>query len=217
MRTMLPPNLTRNYYEVKRLIAEGEGKELPYWYQLTDEQKRAEELDVELLRRAICRAEEEQDLVANFNPPATEQPAAAAAAPCGCYGCSNVRALAHFFARARQNAQRASGFGWDVGSNGDGVTVYAFRPGALTAEEFADLDKRAREAVDRWGAAGTPVGPLTESGAAKAAYVLAFPPPVLTGDYLDRLMKRLIREPYLPSPAAFVRPPAPMSFLRDVL
>jgi hypothetical protein len=49
---MLPPNLTRNYYEVKRLIAEGEGRELPHWYQLTAEQQKAEDLDVELFRRA---------------------------------------------------------------------------------------------------------------------------------------------------------------------
>lgn len=77
MRTMLPPNLTRNHYEVKRLVAEGEGRELPHWYQLTDEQKQAEELEVGLFRRAILRAEEEQDLVSNFSASLAEQPPAA--------------------------------------------------------------------------------------------------------------------------------------------
>ncbi|MFH8419364.1 hypothetical protein [Streptomyces collinus] len=38
-RTMLPPNLTRNYYEVKRLIAEGEDRAPPHWYQLTAKQQ----------------------------------------------------------------------------------------------------------------------------------------------------------------------------------
>lgn len=100
MRTMLPPNLTRNHYEVKRLVAEGEGRELPHWYQLTDEQKQAEELEVGLFRRAILRAEEEQDLVSNFSASLAEQPPAAAppvdetgseATPCDCRRCT-VRA-----------------------------------------------------------------------------------------------------------------------------
>jgi crotonobetainyl-CoA:carnitine CoA-transferase CaiB-like acyl-CoA transferase len=148
---MLPPNLTRNYYEVKRLIAEGEGRELPHWYQLTAEQQRAEDLDVELFRRAILRSEEEQDLVAKFNAPAAQEaPAAEAAEPaadCGCPGCSTVRALAELM---RQAKRLEVTLGWDGDRNGQGATVYAFKPMPLTAEEHADLRKRTAEAIAQW-------------------------------------------------------------------
>ncbi|MFD9190362.1 hypothetical protein ACFWCA_19290 [Streptomyces phaeochromogenes] len=204
MRTLLPPNLTRNHYEVKRLIAEGEGRQLPHWYQLTGEQKRAEELEVELFRRAIFRAEEEQDLVSNFNAPAAES----AAAPCDCPGCSTRRATTQLFGRAQQDAKRAASLGWDVGSDGDGAHVYAFTfaaPTAKEAEEYAAREKQAREAVQAWLASGKPVRPLAEFGPAKPTYTLAFLPPLLcTTAYLDRLMKRIIREPYPPRPAAFL-------------
>ncbi|MFJ4084938.1 hypothetical protein ACIP2Z_39095 [Streptomyces iakyrus] len=154
-RTMLPPNLTRNYYEVKRLIAEGEGRALPHWYQLTAEQQKAEDLEVEMFRRAILRSEEEQDLVASFNAPAAKEPAAAesteAAAPaadCDCPGCSTVRALAELI---RQAKRLEATLGWDVNSNGEGVTVYGFRS-ALTDQERADLKKRAAESLAQWAA-----------------------------------------------------------------
>ncbi|MFK0159036.1 hypothetical protein ACIQVK_44080 [Streptomyces sp. NPDC090493] len=159
-RTMLPPNLTRNHYEVRRLIAEGEGRELPHWYQLTAEQKLAEEREVEVFRRAILRAEEEQDLVANFNaPPAKETPAAAetttsAAAPCDCPGCSTVRALSELI---RQAKRLEATLGWDGDSNGQGTTVYAFKPVSLTAQERADLERRAKEAIAQWVAKGKPL------------------------------------------------------------
>ena len=60
---MLPPNLIGHYYEVRRTLAEGEGKETTPWYRLTAEEKAAVGMDVEILRRAILSAEEEQDLV----------------------------------------------------------------------------------------------------------------------------------------------------------
>jgi hypothetical protein len=156
---MLPPNLTRNYYEVKRLIAGGDGRELPHWYQLTAEQKQAEELDVEMFRRAILRAEEEQELVASFNAPAAEQPttaaepAASAAEPCDCPGCSMRLALAELI---KQAERLETTLGWDVDSRGRGAIVYAFQP-PLTAEQLADLEKRAREATAEWVAAGKPL------------------------------------------------------------
>ncbi|MFD9395030.1 hypothetical protein ACFWBB_31160 [Streptomyces sp. NPDC060000] len=195
MRTMLPPNLTRNYYEVKRLIAQGEGRELRHWYQLTAEQQRAEELDVELFRRAIFRAEEEQDLVASFNastaeqPLTAEQPAAAesAAAPCDCPGCSTLRALAELI----KQAQRLEAtLGWDLGSNADGAAVYGFKPVPLSAEERADLEKRAKEAIARWVAEGKPLK--------------------MTG-LIPRSRFDLQGLRFLPSP------PSPRVFLRDVL
>jgi hypothetical protein len=159
LRTMLPPNLTRNYYEVKRLVAERDGKELPHWYQLTTEQKQAEELDVEMFRRAILRAEEEQDLVANFNAPAAEQPTiaaeptAAAAEPCDCPGCSTRLALAELIKQAKR---LEATLGWDADSRGRGAIVYAFQP-PLTAEQLADVEKRAREATSQWVSAGRPL------------------------------------------------------------
>lgn len=149
---MLPPNLTRNHYEVKRLIAERDGRELPHWYQLTTEQRQAEELDVEMFRRAILRAEEEQDLVANFNAPAAE-PTAAAAEPCDCPGCSMRLALAELINQAKR---LEATLGWDVDSRGSGAIVYALQP-PLTAEQLADLEKRAREATAQWVAAGKPL------------------------------------------------------------
>ncbi|MGW4087057.1 hypothetical protein ACWEGS_28895 [Streptomyces sp. NPDC004822] len=160
-RTMLPPNLTRNHYEVRRLIAEGEGRELPHWYQLTAEQKLAEEREVELFRRAILRAEEEQDLVASFNAPAAQQVPAAesteASAPavdCECPGCSTVRALAELI---RQAQRLETTLGWDVNSIGQGAVVYAFKPVSLTPQERADLEKRTKEALAQWVAKGKPL------------------------------------------------------------
>lgn len=156
---MLPPNLTRNYYEVKRLIAEGDGRQLPHWYQLTSEQKRSEELNVELFRRAILRAEEEQDLVASFNAPAAQQQPAAtesaapATEPCDCPGCSLVPALAELIKQAKR---LETILGWDADGSGNS-TVYAFKPVSLTPEQRADLEKRAKEAIARWVAAGKPL------------------------------------------------------------
>lgn len=163
MRAMLPPNLTRNYYEVKRLVAEGEGRELPHWHQLTGEQKRTEELDVELFRRAVLRAEEEQDLVAKFNAPPVEEPpatptatteAAAAGGDCGCPGCSTVRALVELI---RQAKRLEAALDWDAHGSGQGDTVDAFEFVFLSSGECTALEKRAREALDQWVAAGKPL------------------------------------------------------------
>ncbi|SEE82345.1 hypothetical protein SAMN05216483_6661 [Streptomyces sp. 2131.1] len=154
-RTLLPPNLTRNHYEVKRLIAEGEGRALPHWYQLTAEQQKAEDLEVERFRRAILRSEEEQDLVASFNAPAAEQPtgeqptAADEAAPCDCPGCSTLRALSEL---TRQVKRLKLTLGWDGDSSGQGATVYAFKPVPLTAEERAALQKRIAANLAQWAA-----------------------------------------------------------------
>lgn len=103
-RTTLPPGLARHYYETQRLIAQGEGKELPPWYRLTVEQRLAVEQDLEIFRQAILRAEEEQALIASCNtstaqpPQTTKQPTSAAAGDstsaenCRCSGCTVVAA-----------------------------------------------------------------------------------------------------------------------------
>jgi hypothetical protein len=91
-RTMLPPNLTRHYYETQRQAAAGAGQETIPWFRLTAEQRAAVEEDVEAFRRAIRQAEEEQDLIAQYNaPPASDIPAAEDSPrpePCGCMGCT---------------------------------------------------------------------------------------------------------------------------------
>ncbi|MFE7072598.1 hypothetical protein ACFU96_21205 [Streptomyces sp. NPDC057620] len=198
MRTMLPPNLTRNHYEVRRLVAEGEGRELPNWYQLTGEQKQAEELHVELFRRAIFRAEEEQNLVSNFNSPAAERPPTVtspevAAARCRCPRCSTLRFLTGVITQARQ---LEATIGWDIDAIGKGAIVFTrASPALMSAEELARLEEAARESVDRW----TGVGKLFEESTPTYAWVFEVKSPALTRDDLDRAMRRALREPYQPS------------------
>ncbi|MFD5856091.1 hypothetical protein [Streptomyces chartreusis] len=200
-RTMLPPNLTRNYYEAKRLVAESDGKELPHWYQLTDEQKQAEELAVELFRRAVLRAEEEQDLVASFNAPPAQEPQATAepsTAPenCECPGCSTVRALTQLI---RQAKQLEATLGWDIDGSGQGATVLAFKPSTLTAAQRASLQKWTNEIVEQRMAAGRPI---------KMADWIPAPGMSLDGFGPTRFdWKRW----------GFIKPLGPQAFLRDVL
>ncbi|MEV8344606.1 hypothetical protein [Streptomyces niveus] len=183
-RTMLPPNLTRNYYEAKRLIAEGEGRNLPHWYQLTGQQKAAEDLDVELFRRAILRAEEEQDLVASFNaPPAEPTPPAVG---CDCPGCTTVAALADYIARmvkrvaSSQNVRPSPGAAFFAG------TPVGVRPSAPISHTEHE---RARKAIEKtlaaWAAAGKPV---TAAPQARPAYTLTFDGSPLAHAELDRLL-----------------------------
>ncbi|MFI5990379.1 hypothetical protein ACIBAC_00795 [Streptomyces sp. NPDC051362] len=98
-RTMLPPNLTRHYYETRRMLGQAEGVDTAPWFSLTADQRAAIERDVEVLRQAIRRAEEEQDLVAKYSeftdvlqiasaaaPPAPGEEAATG--PCDCPRCT---------------------------------------------------------------------------------------------------------------------------------
>lgn len=168
MRTMLPPNLTRHYYETRRLMAEGGGNETIPWYRLTSEQKETVEWDVEILRRAILRAEEEQDLVANFNGSTPEKPQAAAdtttaADDCSCPGCSAVAAVIELI---RQGYARVEGSTPDARRATRGPVLFAgipvdVRPDPLSSEESAYLEKAAREAVESWVAAGKPLEATT--------------------------------------------------------
>ncbi|MFE1206419.1 hypothetical protein ACFW5V_32550 [Streptomyces sp. NPDC058762] len=106
-RTMLPPNLTRNLYETRRLLSADEGKELPPWFALTKEQRHDAEMDMEVFRRAIIRAEEEQDLVASATATAdTSTPfTAPAAADCPCLGC-DLEAAVRRLLQQREEADR---------------------------------------------------------------------------------------------------------------
>ncbi|MFJ2225600.1 hypothetical protein ACIOFY_36860 [Streptomyces anulatus] len=81
---MLPPNLTRHYWEARRAylstVGQADGFPMTPWFQLTPTERLVAEKEVELLRQAIRTAEEEQDLVAALTPrtaaPADSAPAA---------------------------------------------------------------------------------------------------------------------------------------------
>ena len=91
---MLPPHLTRHLYETRRLLAADEGRPMPPWYRLTPEQRTDAEMDMEVFRRAILSAEEEQDLVTAYNASAgAPQETAPPLENCSCPGCSTVAAL----------------------------------------------------------------------------------------------------------------------------
>ncbi|MFI6142406.1 hypothetical protein ACIBCC_29970 [Streptomyces griseus] len=67
---MLPPNLTRHYWETRRngegAIRTGGLPNVP-WFQLSLDQRAALEAQMDIFREAIRAAEREQDLVAGFN------------------------------------------------------------------------------------------------------------------------------------------------------
>lgn len=98
-RTMLPPNLTRHYYEAKRQALAAQGLATAPWHQLT-EQRRAElEDQMRVFRHAVRLAEQEQDLIAALNAEPAPQAAAAEEIPaaeeattgpdgCGCCTCA---------------------------------------------------------------------------------------------------------------------------------
>ncbi|QOV40199.1 hypothetical protein IM697_18430 [Streptomyces ferrugineus] len=202
-RTMLPPNLTRHLYETRRLIAESEGRDLQPWFRLTADERAAVERDMEVFRRAILRAEEEQDLVAAYNASTAEQPqnAAESTAPtvgsCGCPGCSTVAALLELI---RQAERLDAALGWDADSGGKGSIVFVSTSPAAIAEELARVRKAAREAIDRWVAAGKPLDETTP----KAVWSFEIERPPLSRDYLERLTKRILREPYQRSYPVFI-------------
>ncbi|GBQ03932.1 hypothetical protein SSP531S_54110 [Streptomyces spongiicola] len=101
---MLPPNLTRHFYETRRtFLKNATGQESTPWFQLSAMERSVAESEVEIFRQAIRAAEEEQDLLASLDKTAeasragTESTADAGAdSPpenCGCPGCSAVAAL----------------------------------------------------------------------------------------------------------------------------
>ncbi|MGY1502963.1 hypothetical protein ACW4TU_41415 [Streptomyces sp. QTS52] len=198
-RTMLPPNLTRHLYETRRLIAESGGRELPPWFRLTADERAAIEGDMEVFRRAISRAEEEQDIITAYNASAAEQPqptgesTAPTAGRCECPDCSTVAALIELIRQARRIEAT---LGWDTDSSGKGSSVFAFTSPALSAEDLARARKAAREAIDKWVAAGKPFEEITPET------VWPFeggpPRPPLSRDYLRRLQEQILCTPYQP-------------------
>ncbi|WP_406730694.1 hypothetical protein [Streptomyces sp. NBC_01794] len=101
-RTMLPPNLTRHFYEARRtFLKNATGQESTPWFQLTPAERPVVEAEMEIFRQAIRAAEEEQDLLISLNKtaeasrPTAEDTAAAAdgGGNCACPGCSAVATL----------------------------------------------------------------------------------------------------------------------------
>ncbi|MFF4543669.1 hypothetical protein ACFY1J_05390 [Streptomyces sp. NPDC001406] len=66
-RTMLPPNLTRHFYETRRAFLRSAGQESTPWFQLSPMERTVVESEMEIFRQAIRSAEEEQDLIASLD------------------------------------------------------------------------------------------------------------------------------------------------------
>ncbi|MFE3644822.1 hypothetical protein ACFXOM_28250 [Streptomyces sp. NPDC059169] len=68
-RTMLPPNLTRHFYETRRAFLQSAGQDSTPWFQLSPLERSVVESEMEIFRQSIRRAEEEQDLLASLDAP----------------------------------------------------------------------------------------------------------------------------------------------------
>ncbi len=102
---MLPPNLTRHFYETRRtFLKEATGQESTPWFQLSALERSVTESEMEIFRQAIRAAEEEKDLLTSLDKTAEASRAAtvgtaaaeddrSALENCGCPGCSAVAAL----------------------------------------------------------------------------------------------------------------------------
>ncbi|MFF4057676.1 hypothetical protein ACFYZ0_18205 [Streptomyces sp. NPDC001708] len=114
-RTMLPPNLTRHFYETRRAFLQSAGQDSTPWFQLSPLERSVVESELEIFRQSIRRAEEEQDLLASLDATrvaAAEEPAAdetsePAAADEGaeeecCLGCAAVAAVLALIERTSQ-------------------------------------------------------------------------------------------------------------------
>ncbi|WP_143666072.1 hypothetical protein [Streptomyces sp. CS159] len=138
MRTTLPRNLTRHFYETRRAFLQSAGQESTPWFQLSPLERSVVESEMEIFRQAIRRAEEEQDMLASLDattaaaavdePAAEETPEAAAEAQspeeCDCPGCSAVAALLKLIGTVKRVDRTV---GVDFGdSDGQGVTALTF-------------------------------------------------------------------------------------------
>lgn len=173
-RTMLPPNLTRHYWEAYRTRMAAAGVETEQWFQLDLTMRAVLESEVEMLREAIRSAEEEQDLIAAVTTPApaengtpaSEQSAAADSTPenCPCPGCSAVAAYLRLTGVPAERLEES--LGWQVLESGQGSSVIAFRAvpledSALSPEERARIRKAAEKAINQWVADGRPLEVLS--------------------------------------------------------
>ncbi|MFD7505443.1 hypothetical protein [Streptomyces sp. NPDC059850] len=183
-RTMLPPNLTRHFYETRRAFLQSAGQDSTPWFQLSPVERAVVESEMEIFRQSIRRAEEEQDLLATLDvtrtapvdePAAEETPepatAAQASKPCDCPGCSAVAAILKLIRAPAERLETT--LGWEADGSGKGAPAVAFRilplgtkslDTPLSNEEKARVEKAAREAIDRWRAQGKPLDGVTAVG-----------------------------------------------------
>lgn len=218
-RTMLPPNLTRHFYETRREFLQSAGQESTPWFQLSPMDRAVVESELEIFRQAIRRAEGEQDLLASLDATTTaaavdepadkEKPETAADAQtqeeCDCSACSAVAALLVLIGTVSR-AERIVGV--DFGGDGQAATALTFgavpldtrRWGVpLTEEEKTRLQNTLRngvtphlvtESIDLDILDGTaPGGPLTFDSAPLSVDALFRKPSPFTGIRRDLWVK----------------------------
>ncbi|MFB8120558.1 hypothetical protein ACFQ6U_13960 [Streptomyces sp. NPDC056465] len=186
-RTMLPPNLTRHYWDARRALLQASGRDIDPWYRLTPGTRAVAEAEMELFRQAVRAAEAEQDLLAALDDTAATpgQQTAAAHTPagepattvestseeCSCSGCSAVATLMKLTGAPADVLERS--VGWQILSSGHAPGPVAFRAvpiegGAPTPEELERLRTNVVEAITQWVAGGQPLKVVP-------------PPPTFTG------------------------------------
>jgi hypothetical protein len=207
-RTMLPPNLTRHFYETRRRFLESAGQESTPWFQLSTADRVVIESEMELFRQAIRAAEEEQDLLASLNAATTEPVAETAAAgdslteDCDCPGCSAVAALLELLARTRKGFEAALPQEAAAAPGTFRIIPLTVRP--LSDAERARLQKAAEDAIAQWVAAGKPIKVYNDQ--APGSWI---PRSRLDLDVLGPSRFDLMRW-------GFWKQPSPQAFLRDV-
>ncbi|MEE1764354.1 hypothetical protein [Streptomyces sp. SP18BB07] len=165
---MLPPNLTRHFYEARRTFLQSAGQESTPWFQLSPVERTVVESEMELFRQAIRAAEEEQDLLASLNktaeasrPTVADTAAAAddgAAANCECPGCSAVAALLELLARTPKGLlDTVPQTKVTKGPFAVKVVLLDIESAPAADEESTRLRKVAEDAVTQWVAAGKPL------------------------------------------------------------
>ncbi|MEU2585287.1 hypothetical protein ABZ612_20465 [Streptomyces avermitilis] len=149
--------------QTPRHFLESAGQESTPWFRLTQAERTVVESEMELFRQAIRAAEEEQDILANFNAPAAEPTAAAAgdtaAENCACPGCSAVAALLELLARMRMGFEAAVPQDTKVTMGPFAVRLVPaeIRRAPLTDQQRERLQKAAEDAIAQWVAAGKPL------------------------------------------------------------
>ncbi|MFC9534413.1 hypothetical protein ACFT38_28290 [Streptomyces sp. NPDC056975] len=162
MRTMLPPNLTRHFYETRRTFLQSVGQQFTPWFQLSPLERQVVEGEMEICRQAIRQAEEEQDMLTSLDatrtatekaqaPSETAQASTDEVDPCDCPGCSAVAAVLAFFEKATQPRTEEEPF---LGPLGDDMRpARTTVPGSLSDEELDRMWERLKATVDQWAAA----------------------------------------------------------------
>ncbi|MCX4976483.1 hypothetical protein [Streptomyces sp. NBC_00620] len=170
---MLPPNLTRHFWEVRRAFMQHAGTTLTPWFRLTADERTAAETEVGLFRQAIRASEEEQGLLASLRAPAPAADAPdedttisnSSGEECPCPGCSAVAAVLELIKREAARVEESTLADTRRATRGPVLFFAApvsFRPAPLSSEEHARLEQDARESIGKWVAAGRPLKDTTD-------------------------------------------------------